>query len=284
MAKVLYIPFSVKEAGQLSNRLKYSEEIQEGYSPDKRAQGMYRGFRDTAWAGTKKIQESDYLYAPIKIDGIYKETKSLAGLTNEQDQLYINAHCNRGLDYLSTEQKCGVSNPKVDVPDLVEQLSKHGLPIESPAKIKLWACHAALGVGPNRSFAEQFSEAMFKKGYVRCRIFAYTESLLSQYMTGPGDTEVDRGYHKRANVTVETKSDEAMLRAAVANPGRMEKSQLAVWNFEKNGKSFDDAIQSILKSELKVRLFRPKSVDTASVGSRAKLFRKEFKNGTIVGN
>jgi len=96
--KKIFTPFAIGEAGTLKTRLEYSDDIQTGYSAD---HGKYRGFK------TLKHGSDDYIFAPPKSKGQYGETHQLEQLRNESDQLYINGHCNRGLQYLASDVKCG---------------------------------------------------------------------------------------------------------------------------------------------------------------------------------
>jgi len=110
--KKLFTPFSVAEAGSLTNVLKYV-----GPKPDVEGKpmGRYQGFRD-----------DERVYAPKKIVGKYEKSAALSSLMDTDDQLYINAHCRRGLDYVSTKQSCG-DGKQVKVADLILQLQALGL-------------------------------------------------------------------------------------------------------------------------------------------------------------
>lgn len=274
--KKLYIPFPSMIAGQLSNRLKFSENIQAGYSQEKKDAGKYRGFKS-----------ADLLYAPAKDrnSGNYVKTSKLAELLAADDQLYVNAHCNRGLDTLSLNAECS-SAQKVTVDDLVLQLQAHGLKQESRARIKLWACHAALGDGNKESFAALFSKAMFLAEYTQCRIFAYTESLLAQYETREDIEGEEPVAHKRANVV--KSAEERLHEMAEVFGGAVVPSDLAgkkrSWDVMLKAKNGDKEalIREIVESAMKTDLFLGKPKDLATPGARASKFRKEFRNGVVV--
>jgi hypothetical protein len=271
MNKKIFTPFTRKEAGQLANRLQFSETYQVGYAEEKKRQGQYRGFKNVHGA-------NDYVSAPEREGPGYRPTTYLKELASEDDQLYINGHCNRGLDYLSSDVGCGANNPKVSIDDLIDQLKAHGFPSTSRGAIKLWVCHGALGQGSAASFAEQFSKAMYDAGYEQCRIFAYTESLLAQYQTG-GDQDPDPGFHKRVN-----KPEAEVLDAEIARlklqPAGDRKKKLWESLLRIAGGDEQQAKRNILASAVTRENFLPAA--KANVGGRAKRFRKEFRNGKVI--
>ena len=172
---------------------------------------------------------------------------------------------------------------KVEIPDLIKQLEAHQFQKLSAAKVKLWACHGALGNGAAPSFASLFSEAVWEAGWHQCRIFAYTESLLAQYETGPGDTEEERCYHKRANVT-ESKSDGDALDEIVKKIEN-HPNLIASWKMALKASNYDSAgaKEFIMKNDTLRPIFLNSGGGLATVGAKAGKFRKEFCNGQEVG-
>ncbi|HTM49659.1 MAG TPA: hypothetical protein VL285_13285 [Bryobacteraceae bacterium] len=168
MAKIIFTPFSVREAGQLANRLEYSDRIQEGMAADKTG---HRGFK-------RNFGSSEVKYAPLQ-----QNTGQLAHLTGPDDQLYINAHCAAGFDFVANREKVDEPGAKqVNIETLIRYLKWHNLPETTKCKIKLWICEGGLdGAGGKPSFAKLFSAGMHEAGYKLCRIFGYAQSLLAQY-------------------------------------------------------------------------------------------------------
>jgi hypothetical protein len=121
--KRIFTPFTLSDAGGLATVLQYKEEIQPGKKGDD-----YRGFKP-----------EDYVFAPPKVENVYQKTHQLEKLVADSDQLYINAHCDSGIDYLSTNVSC-TSELKVTAEDLVNQLVGPGFPTTSLAKVKPWVC------------------------------------------------------------------------------------------------------------------------------------------------
>jgi hypothetical protein len=118
--KRLFTPFTLPDARGLATVLQYKEDIQRGKKGND-----YRGFKT-----------EDYVFALPKVDSIYQKTHQLEKLMEGSDQLYINAHCDSGIDYLSTNVSC-TSKLKVTTQDLVNQLVAHGFPTTSQAKVTL---------------------------------------------------------------------------------------------------------------------------------------------------
>ena len=137
MNKLIFTPFPTDKAGTLIGRLAYKPDIQ----AEKKGDGEYRGFKP-----------DENKFAPHqKSPGVYDETKQFSILTNADDELYINAHCSKGIDYLANNEKCDApGSVKVTIPDLILQLEAHGLPKTTKAKIKLWICEGALDNGDNK--------------------------------------------------------------------------------------------------------------------------------------
>jgi hypothetical protein len=183
--KIIYTPFSKAEQGNLVNVLPFSGD---------KLHGKYRGFKeedranpviaDAARAGAER----------------YATSTKLSALIGPDDQLYINAHCNKGSTTMSTTENMG--GKAVEAVDVVQQLTANGLPPASRSKLKLWACYsAAAGSQGQDPFVFHLSRELFKAGYLTLRLFAYTESLRQLY------EEKDDGKHKRG--AIQPKSDEA---------------------------------------------------------------------------
>ncbi len=284
--KILFTPFPQQQAGTLANRLEFSERIQVGISEQKRAAGAYRGFKP-----------GDRIYSPTKQAQKYVHTGRLKQFVTLDDQVYINAHCNAGLDFLSTEASCSNKSKKVNVADLIEQLKAHDLPEVGRAKIKLWICKGAIGIGDNRSFAAVFSEAMDVAGFKQVSIFAYTESVFAQYsdIEQENEPQGDRGYHKRAVLP----DAERLERAIAVFKGKEIKTlpldvkrRAMAWTGALHMAEGDEAFakQQILRNAVvreqilgvDVTSDDPQ-IATAVVGLRAKGFRKQFSKGQLIG-
>jgi len=134
---------------------------------------------------------------------------------------------------------------------------------------------------------------MYAKGYKLCKIFAYTESLLAQYQTGPGDDELERGFHKRIGITA-SKEEVALSKLDMLKDelkdieGQMNShSQKKVWlRFLSAAKGDrEKAMKAVLDNDFACRQFLgalppPK----AKVGGRARKFRIRFHNGIAVAD
>ncbi len=269
MKKLIFTPFSTENAGTLIGRLAYKPDIQTG----KKGDGEYRGF-----------MPYEYKFAPpLKSPGVYDASRpQLTELMNGDDELYINAHCSKGLDYLANNEKCDTDGViKVSIGDLILQLRAHGLREKTRAKIKLWICEGALDKGENKSFAQRFSIAMHDEGYTECRIFGYTESVFGQYQSGSDDGL----FHKRIIKSAEQRLGVIIqnLNAYNGNPpdarlNTMKRLWVATLKTHNNIEA--DAVKDILASEQKQRLLL--GGDTTVVGGPANKHRIEFKRGAIV--
>jgi hypothetical protein len=134
--KRILTPFTRQSAGSLTSR-PHVEDKKDG--------------------GDKGFKPAEYVYAPAKNGQHYISTQLLSQLRTPDDQLYINGHCSKGLNYLANMEDCKAPGAhKVEMDDLVLQLKAHGLPLETEAKIKLWICEGALDDGGEKSFAQRF--------------------------------------------------------------------------------------------------------------------------------
>ncbi|AUT71421.1 hypothetical protein [Paraburkholderia hospita] len=251
--KLIYTPFPATKAGNLASVLAKRPDAAKGFENNQR------------------------IYAPKRNDDNYIKSEAQPLDLSDGDELLINAHCNAGLDYLSTNVKCETDKDvekKVTASQLVLQLAAHGLKKERNVKIKLWVCKGGQdGAFDKESFAKRFSKAMFEAGYQSCRIFAYTESLMQQY--GSIDTEDphEKGVHRRSNN--EKKQFDDYIEKLKTNPetpqNRTLKRLLAI------SKSEEDA-----KSKLRPLWESTRDHAVVTPGLRASNFRKEFRDGKIV--
>ena len=189
MVRRIFTPFPDDNCGNLKGRLPFV-----GTKPDKPSQN--NGF-----------QSIEYVYAPKRDPKTnkYETTTELSIILSSTDQLYINAHCSRGLNFLANTENCNSPrNLKVSIDDVIVQLKAHGFPQTSVARIKLWVCEGALDTPASQSFARQFSVAMYKAGYKNCRIFGYSLSVFSEYMS----TDKDPVIRKRTVKTPRARLDE----------------------------------------------------------------------------
>jgi hypothetical protein len=260
--KKIFTPFSSATAGNLSSVLRDS--------------GNGKGFLNP-----------DYVYAPSEDTA----NTPLSGLLADTDQLYINGHCNKGLGYLSTSSACAYGD-KVDFDAVVGQLKKLGFPLHSQARVKLWACKGGLdGAQEAPSFAKRFSKEMFQQGYESCRIFAYEEFLMQQYMSGP-----DNELHKRSATRpaggasvdeqlldqfLEDLYDPDLFTEAVLPKRKTWERLVEHAKGETAADRVADAKRSILEGPMKA-IWQPKIRATGIVGPRARECRKEFRNGEVV--
>jgi hypothetical protein len=274
VAKKIFIPFTRSNAGQLANRLAFEERFQAGLSQEKKEAGKYRGFKN-------KFSDNDYVYAmgeeKLKATAAGDTPGLLQGLTAPDDELYINGHCNRGSHVLANST---VTTAKtVSIEAIIEQLKAHRFPTTSEAKVKIWACRAALGEGSRVSFASVFSSEMFKEEYKYCRIFAYTASLLRTYFEGEEGV-----FHKRANIPRPEEEELRDIIAQIEAGSHVDKSLKPKWTLALGlaRKDKDKAIQAILSDKEARVTFLGNYGEGVGVGGRARLFRKEFKDGNIV--
>jgi hypothetical protein len=266
MRKVIFVPFPVRTAGTLATALKFA-----GDKPDTDTKkGRYKGFRT-----------EERIFAPDKMQDEYQKTGALSELKDAEDQLYVTAHCLKGLGYVSTRVDCRGDN-KVSVDDLVLQIEAHSLPKNTPCKIKLWICEGGLDDGANESFAKRFSRQMHKAGYRDCRIFGYPLSLLSNYTDGSDG----QGIRKRA-VKPEVRERKERLAREVElllpqGKDPLERAKARLWAAELKsfGGDKDSALESIVTSEMKSKLMIGEAA--APVGARASTVRMRFYNGNIL--
>jgi len=288
MIKKIFTPFKreIAATGQListlSNNLRCAD-IQQGFSPEKRKRGQYRGFN-----------REDYIFAPPP-GGLLKD------LLMPEDQLYINAHCLAGKEYVAASEDLAKEPLWVD--NLIKQLVEHGFPKESKAKIKLWICQGGLdGPKGESCFAKAFSMAMFKKGFQACRIFAYTQKVFGEYVS-----DDKGGWFKWALVQEpvqrKEKSEKELnteLEAYIKN--NLQKLRTTgqtkiVWNLLiKKYKTDESAIEQIFQSVGHKRIFNeafekdnPSPLYQRVLGLRteqlrAKLYRLEFHDGKVLNH
>ena len=114
-------------------------------------------------------------------------------MLDPDDQLYINAHCCKGIDYLANKENPSEGD-KVTTEQLIQQLRQHGLSETTKAKIKLFVCEGALDNGLQESFAKHFSRALHAAGFHDCHVYAYTESVAANLAVAD-----DGQYHKAAH-------------------------------------------------------------------------------------
>ncbi|OUL98332.1 hypothetical protein [Variovorax sp. JS1663] len=263
--KKIFTPFPSAIAGNLSSVLKASSE------------------------GDKGFQPSEYVFAPSG----ESTSKPLANLLKDTDQLYINGHCNKGLDYLSTSAVCAHGD-RVSVDDVVGHLKTLGFPPESRAKVKLWACKGGLdGDAGQPSFAKVFSKAMFKAGYQSCQIFGYDQFLMQKYMSGSDNQIHKRSATQPASGATEEERLLDYFLEDLYDPdldSRQAVTQRKTWErmvAAQKGTGAEKvaaAKQAILNSPMKTA-WRPKGVSaTGIVGPRAKESRKEFRDGVVVNH
>ncbi len=288
MDKRIFTPFPEATSGRLSGRLQYVGDDKGGRKPDVEGKPKDR---------TKGFQKGEYVYSPPRdAKGDYKNTGLLAMLVTAEAELYINAHCRRGIDYLSATEDC--NGPKVSMDDLIKQIEAHGLPKETKSKIKLWACEGALDDGDKKSFAQQFSKAFDKAGYTNCPVFGYWLSLFSEYHDAADGLHkrVTKSDQERITATVESlerklkedapnvniksgESIEAYLKTP--NPDREFAKRARLWAFAlKQGGSREKAMEWILGSAPSVAVML--GVGAGGVGARAKDARRQFRAGGIV--
>lgn len=273
--KKILTPFPPSQAGQLPKRLKFHEDKQAGFTPKSDQGQQYRGFNST-----------DTVLAPEKSGNTYAAPlkKWLAPLMDGTDQLYINAHCNRGLNYLAADQACK-SHAQVTIPELITLLDVLGFQKTSQAKVKLWICHGASRDDAKLSFAEQFASAMRTAGYVNCHIFGYTESLVGDYKLGPtsddptGDPQ-DKVFHKRANVPKPALQalDDSIKEIEKDPTAPSNKARKRVWDHMLNTHQQNRvaAMQAIIDNSIMRGQFLPGHGSGLGAGVRASLVRREF--------
>ncbi len=275
--KKIFTPFSRLTAGTLATALASDGKIKPHVlgKPD----GRYKGFN-----------LGDRVFAPkeTKTKGVYERSQTLQELMGPDDQLYINAHCLRGIDYVSTNVKCD-DGTKVTVDQLVAQLDALGLLTTTRCKIKLWVCEGGLDDGDKESFAKRFSKAMFTAGYTSCKIFGYPLSLFREYKS-VGAGQGDDGLHKRAVQPGNEDEWKKKMRDLIKTEGKGSNLMLAkIWNekvkyyaFAHKDHQEDAAADDILANESQRKLFGASLRPTPSVGARASSIRLEFSNGQIV--
>jgi hypothetical protein len=266
MKKKIFTPFTVVEAGGLATVLQYKDDIQKGKKGLE--SGEYRGFKT-----------DDYVFAPPKEGDVYAKTHQLEHLTDSTDQLYINGHCNSGLDYLATNAACN-SDKKVTIGDLIDQLKAHGFPATSQAKVKLWACKGGQRDGTKESFAAAFSRKMWEAGYQKCKIFGYRRSVFQKFMKDGSDE-----YHKWAADDTSAVTQEQKIALAIEGNGADNKRARMIWETElrTTGQDSTQAIKNIVESPFKIRSF-PGLASAARRGPRASdpAVRIQFSNGQEV--
>src|SRR5262245_25596163 len=76
----IFTPFPSLLAGKLAKRLERSH------------------LHDKGFLSTERV------FSPSKVGNLYEVKNLLGMLTYAEDQLYINGHCNRGLDYLACDE------------------------------------------------------------------------------------------------------------------------------------------------------------------------------------
>lgn len=273
--KKIFTPFTRLSAGTLGTALAY--EGRNKADVVGKPTGRYQGFKP-----------EDRVFAPAETKGEYKRTQELLALTDPNDQLYINAHCLRGLDYVSTSVKC--DGQKVTVDKLVAQLDAVGLQKATQCKIKLWVCEGGLDDGANESFAKRFSKKMFAEGYRSCKIFGYPLSLFREYKS-VGSGQGDDGIHKRAVLPRDEDEWKKKMIAVIKEEGKKSNDfqKKMIWNKQLQWHSFvhkdfqeDAAAEAILKSETERKLFNVSLTPTPVPGARASSLRLEFSDGKIV--
>jgi hypothetical protein len=287
MDKRIFTPFPEATSGRLSGRLQYVGDEKGGRKPDEEGKPKDR---------TKGFQQGEYVYAPPRDpNGDYKKTGLLAMLVSAEAELYINAHCRRGIDYLSSTEDC--KGAKVAMDDLIKQIEAHGLPKETKSKIKLWACEGALDDGDKKSFAQQFSEAFHKAGYTNCPVFGYWLSLFSEYHDGADGLHkrVTKTDQERMTATVEAleskikegaplldmKDASAMGAYVKALRGDLEFTKRArLWAFALTKGNREKAMEWILGSPPSIAVMLGEGA--GGMGGRAKGARRQFKAGVIV--
>jgi hypothetical protein len=275
--KIIFTPFPRLIAGTLATALEY---IGDKPDVDGKPAGRTQGF-----TGEQRV------FAPVKNGDHYETTRSLSQLMANTDQLFINGHCHKGLDYLSTNVECG-NGKKVSVDDVILQLKAHGLLETTECKIKLWVCEGGLDDGGSKeSFAKRFSRAMHAAGYTRCEIFGYVLSLLSNYRDGADGM----GKRKRA-VKPEDADRIAKLRKLVTEiraQRETNKMKVRVWESAvidaKRIRGTDELDDDVVEVAIEMILAtKPSSMVMLGafapvVGARASTVRKRFVNGMMVG-
>lgn len=98
-------------------------------------------------------------------------------LIGDRDRIYVLGHCEPGSSMLMSSEEKGKgqtvsASELAKFFDLVAGLNKN-----YAGKIKIFGCHSALGLDNEKSFAEQFKDAMRKREYHNCSIEGYTASV-----------------------------------------------------------------------------------------------------------
>ncbi len=286
IAKRIFTPFPENNCGNLKGRLPSV-----GVKPDK--PGRYNGF-----------QPDEYVYSPKpgRQNTKYETTTELSMIASSEDQLYINAHCSRGLDFLANTEDCDKrGNLRVTIDDVIAQLKAHGLPQTSEARIKLWVCEGALEKDGQPSFARQFSAAIAKADYTICRIFGYSLSVWSEYKS----TDDDPVMRKRTVKTPRARLDEMVPRIEAGIKELTGVSEITLKGIPELRKKLNQSTHEWKAADLTwLAALQLKSLDRnqakelvantptymydifknghGGVGNRARESRVEFKNGEIV--
>jgi hypothetical protein len=144
----------------------------------KSTKGEAYGAGDDAWDpagdwGYKgwNVEDADIICS----DSTNLATK-LGGLNRPSDVLYIRGHGMPGDDELESSDHTAVVTVKEIVGMLRGDLRKSFSGI-----IKIYACNSATDGQLNKSFTQQFADAMFSAGYKSCSFYGYTETLSTNY-------------------------------------------------------------------------------------------------------
>ena len=97
------------------------------------------------------------------------------------DTIYLRGHCHPGQGYIESASGLG---KHVTATQVAERLAQSGLPKSFAGKIKCYNCNIGAWDGDKMSFAQQFADAMFKRGYTKCSYFGYLGTLSSFYKDG----------------------------------------------------------------------------------------------------
>jgi hypothetical protein len=290
VTKKIFTPFPRDHAGSLAGRLAY---IEDKPNVEGKPENRYKGFKP-----------GEYVYSPNKrFDGSYETTRELDPLRDAADELYINAHCSKGIDYLTNKEDTSDKGAmKVEIDDLIKQLKAHGLPPETAAKVKLWVCEGALDKGLDKSFAQRFSVAMTAAGYTRCRIFGYVLSVFADYKSGE-----DGELHKRVVKSDKQRFKDLLpyFRQSIADythtqVGQFDftklpqvskalvgdsklKNMALIWGvaLSRQNKDEDAAIDEILAGN-RTNIETMLGKGHGGIAGRASNSRKEFKDGLVV--